>query len=168
MNPPDIKVIHDIFLQLITGLAYIHSKEVILGDVKPANILYIEVPIKVVFTDFDGSSVNKICVSQSRSYEYLPPERIPFTNPTIKGNIWSLAIIMGQLRSDKKKSRTPYEETGDFQEETIKNDLIEGINEFSKNLEPTSFKPLIQRMLNVNPNLWPPCQEIETELKNRI
>lgn len=165
-RPPSINEILSIFLQLVKGLIYIHSKKVILGDMKPSNILYHhkENRILVVFTDWDGSSLNGQSVSTTRNYKYLPPEQFSNIPPTCQGNIWSLALIISRLRLNSNYFKVPYDQLEDLKDKTRMNLLEYEIVVYISRLNPTPFKAIVERMLNISPSNRPPLIEIEYAL----
>jgi serine/threonine protein kinase len=165
-NPPSIKDVQDIFVQLVKGLTYIHSKKVILGDMKPENILFHHdgKRILVVYSDWDGSSVNGNLPSHTRNYKYLSPELIPYVGPTCEGNIWSLGLIVSQFRPNSLAYKLPYEIVGDFKDNIPLDRLKYEITLFTENLSSSPFKEINQRMLNLLPNERPPLAEVESSL----
>ena len=110
--PPHLKV----FLQLASGLEYIHSKNLFHRDIKPANVLISVDPAKLLVTikwgDFGLSKfVNErgtCTLSGIRGTEcYLAPELFKRLNSDeelgrgdIKSDVFAFALVIGYLLLD--------------------------------------------------------------------
>lgn len=87
----------EIMKKLLIGLEYLHSFNIIHGDIKPSNILVFNKDIK--YTDFNLSSIhlkdNKI---NKRLYTmtYRPPE-ISEERATLKSDIWALGCTFFEI-----------------------------------------------------------------------
>eukprot|EP01063_Lacrimia_lanifica_P011817 TRINITY_DN18503_c0_g1_i1.p1 TRINITY_DN18503_c0_g1~~TRINITY_DN18503_c0_g1_i1.p1 ORF type:complete len:558 (+),score=219.32 TRINITY_DN18503_c0_g1_i1:66-1739(+) len=99
--------------QILSGLAYLHSKKIIHYDLKPANVLFFS-PSEVKLTDFglsksmagrsaeaQGEDTNIELTSQGAgTYWYLPPEcfETRFTpKVTAKVDIWAAGCVFYQM-----------------------------------------------------------------------
>lgn len=91
----------DIMTQLTDGIAHAHESYIIHRDIKPQNIM-IENDGKIKITDFGiAMALNATQITQTNSVmgsvHYLPPEQASGKNSTIKGDIYSLGILMYEL-----------------------------------------------------------------------
>ena len=108
----------DIMVNIVQGVAHIHSKNMVHGDLKPANILYNDEDIKIA--DFGLSCIREKYIADCQSCRtckrvaigtrlYMAPELF-YTNYIYKASatdIWALGIIMYQLT----ESRIPFSYT---------------------------------------------------------
>ncbi len=92
--------IKDIFKQIIEGVKFIHSKNVIHRDLKPNNILFLDKEkTHVVIIDFGISGIsnglNKEII-QAGTFKFTPPEILTKNNfqSSNKIDIWSLGVIL--------------------------------------------------------------------------
>ena len=92
--------IKDIFKQIIEGVKFIHSKNVIHRDLKPNNILFLDKEkTHVVIIDFGISGIsnglNKEII-QAGTFKFTPPEILSKNNfqSSNKIDIWSLGVIL--------------------------------------------------------------------------
>ena len=91
----------DIMTQLTDGIAHAHESYIIHRDIKPQNIM-IEDDGKIKITDFGiAMALNATQITQTNSVmgsvHYLPPEQASGKGSTIKGDIYSLGILMYEL-----------------------------------------------------------------------
>ena len=91
----------DIMTQLTDGIAHAHESYIIHRDIKPQNIM-IEDDGKIKITDFGiAMALNATQITQTNSVmgsvHYLPPEQASGKGATIKGDIYSLGILMYEL-----------------------------------------------------------------------
>ena len=92
--------IKDIFKQIIEGVKFIHSKNVIHRDLKPNNILFLDKEkTHVVIIDFGISGIsnglNKEII-KAGTFKFTPPEILSKNNfqSSNKIDIWSLGVIL--------------------------------------------------------------------------
>ena len=93
--------VRDIMLQLTDGLAHAHDAFIINRDIKPQNIMILDNGL-VKITDFGiAVAMNATQLTQTNSVmgsvHYLPPEQANGKSATIKGDIYSLGILMFEL-----------------------------------------------------------------------
>ena len=91
----------DIMTQLTDGIAHAHESYIIHRDIKPQNIM-IEDNGLIKITDFGiAMALNATQLTQTNSVmgsvHYLPPEQASGKGATIKGDIYSLGILMYEL-----------------------------------------------------------------------
>ena len=92
----------DITYQLVHGIAYLHSMDVLHGDLKPANCLFFheDGKMNVVIADFGVSSTEKRCQVENQEVftpNYRAPE-IELGAPYTKAaDIWALGCIAYEL-----------------------------------------------------------------------
>lgn len=91
----------DIMTQLTDGIAHAHESYIIHRDIKPQNII-IEDNGLIKITDFGiAMALNATQLTQTNSVmgsvHYLPPEQASGKGSTIKGDIYSLGILMYEL-----------------------------------------------------------------------
>lgn len=89
------KRFYSIFSQIITGLKYIHSLNIIHRDIKPDNIFICNETIKI--GDFglstevnDGENLSYVCGTPN----YIAPEILSGSGYSFPVDIWSLGIMM--------------------------------------------------------------------------
>ena len=92
--------IKDIFKQIIEGVRFIHSKNVIHRDLKPNNILFLDKEkTHIVIIDFGisgfSNGLNKEII-KAGTFKFTPPEILSKNNfqSSNKIDIWSLGVIL--------------------------------------------------------------------------
>lgn len=143
-HKPDLIV--SVMDQLAKGMAYIHGKGVVLGDVKPENILFEEGKIK--FIDWGGAKKG-INHNDSQTYDYRAPEGFVDDLNSFQTNIWSLGVIFACLRTDGNVLRTPYMAC---KNSFSKNSYIKAVHDFTNKIERLFWSSIVISMLQVNPN----------------
>lgn len=90
--------------QITCGIAFLHSKNIIHGDIKPSNILIKNdgKQLNVMLGDFSYSSYSlnenhRIYNKDSYSYHYRPPEVTSGYGYTFKGDIWALGCTFYEI-----------------------------------------------------------------------
>ena len=88
-------------LQLTDGIAHAHDSYIIHRDIKPQNVMILENGL-IKITDFGiAMALNATQLTQTNSVmgsvHYLPPEQANGEKPTIKGDIYSMGILMYEL-----------------------------------------------------------------------
>lgn len=135
---------------ILTGLAYLHSHDVVHCDIKPENIL-IDDTMTAVISDF-GKSFDLTNLDTKYSsygtFEYSPPEAMSTRNATCKEDIWACGILMYLCLARK----FPFE-TDDFC--AMLRIIQDGIPAFPALLDELDVsqevKHLIQQMIQPNP-----------------
>lgn len=99
-----LKILTHIINQVVPTLGYIHSQQIIHGDIKPQNILmdYTENAgtlygdITCVISDFGASRVTKdISIYDLQSQPYKSPEvQFEYPKPSYKCDIWAFGITL--------------------------------------------------------------------------
>ena len=95
----------DIMLQITSGIACAHESYIIHRDIKPQNVLILE-DGRVKITDFGiALALNNKEITQTNSVmgsvHYLPPEQASGNSATVKGDIYSIGILMYELLTGK-------------------------------------------------------------------
>ena len=91
----------DIMLQITSAIACAHESLIIHRDIKPQNVLILE-DGRIKITDFGiALALNSNELTQTNSVmgsvHYLPPEQASGNNATVKGDIYSIGILMFEL-----------------------------------------------------------------------
>lgn len=91
----------DIMLQITSAIACAHESLIIHRDIKPQNVLILE-DGRIKITDFGiALALNNNELTQTNSVmgsvHYLPPEQASGSNATVKGDIYSIGILMFEL-----------------------------------------------------------------------
>jgi serine/threonine protein kinase len=132
--------------QLAKGMVYIHGKGVVLGDVKPENILYDHGKIKYIDWGGADTEINRKC---TQTYNYRAPEGFVDDLNSFQTNIWSLGLIFASLRSDGGSLKTPYM----YVENSFTlPSYISAIRDFTNKIERLFWSSIVISMLQVNPN----------------
>ena len=95
----------DIMMQITSAIACAHESLIIHRDIKPQNVLILE-DGRVKITDFGiALALNSNELTQTNSVmgsvHYLPPEQASGNNATVKGDIYSIGILMFELVTGK-------------------------------------------------------------------
>jgi calcium-dependent protein kinase len=142
----------NIMRQLLTGVAFCHSRKIMHMDLKPENILFTDQtadsPIKI--TDFGSAkafSKNQKNNEIAGTVKYMAPEVIQ-KNYNQRCDVWSCGVIMFILLC----GRPPF--TGKTKDDTVSN-IIKGNFEFSDPIWASiseDARNLIRKMLVVYPD----------------
>ena len=103
LSPRDIK---NCIFQVLSGLAYIHSRDIVHLDLKPGNVLLYEEPdgIRAVISDF-GLSMNDSCSEGHKDLGFTPRFRAPEgyygARSTPAADIWSFGMMTHNLVTGK-------------------------------------------------------------------
>lgn len=159
----------DIMLQLTDGIAHAHDSYIIHRDIKPQNVMILENGL-IKITDFGiAMALNATQLTQTNSVmgsvHYLPPEQANGEKPTIKGDIYSMGILMYELLTGS----IPYR--GDNAVEIALKHLKEplpSIREYIPDL-PQSIENVILKSTAKNPqNRYKDAREMYDDLKTAL
>lgn len=131
----DAKTVKFIALQLIRGVAYIHSRDIIHGDLKVENVLMYEgegcpkcederCPLRVLISDFGGAKTSRCFERQQTpgvggSTFEVPPEVYFGKEYTKEGDIWALGCVIAQLLLNRPLFDYPSVSKSDFVESMV-------------------------------------------------
>ncbi|PAA70150.1 hypothetical protein BOX15_Mlig018053g1 [Macrostomum lignano] len=145
------------FTQLITGLRYLHSCNILHRDLKLSNIL-VDVNDVIKITDFGLSC------TVTRSYlerhlacgtpNYLSPEVLLRQGHTTKSDIWSCGVVLYTLFGGLPPFQM--DELAD-----IYRCIVTGSYEFTRHHTDEHLRDLVARMLHLDPEERPELDEIE-------
>ena len=159
----------DIMLQLTDGIAHAHDSYIIHRDIKPQNVMILENGL-IKITDFGiAMALNATQLTQTNSVmgsvHYLPPEQANGEKPTIKGDIYSMGILMYELLTGS----IPYR--GDNAVEIALKHLKEplpSIRNFIPDI-PQSIENVILKATAKNPqNRYKDAREMYDDLKTAL
>lgn len=87
-------------MELIEAVAYIHSKGIVHRDLKPQNILITANGNNVKVIDFGLADSDSYAVLKqpAGTHGYMAPEQTQAAKPDVRNDIYSLGIIMKQMR----------------------------------------------------------------------
>ncbi len=145
----DTRTTLEIILELADALHLVHSKGIIHGDIKPANVVFRsdECPVLI---DFGISKRTKVSHNKEKqtklilaSPSYASPEIMQGLEFDQKVDIYSLGIMLYEMLTGKK----PY--TGKTQTEIVANSIQQSIPLLPDNLK--AMQPLLDRMLAKDP-----------------
>ncbi|KAI5970436.1 MKK1 [Candida margitis] len=96
------KVLGKVAISILSGLDYLHSKNIIHRDIKPSNVL-LDSKGNVKLCDFgvSGEAVNSFASTFVGTQYYMAPERIMGKNYSISSDIWSLGMSMLEVANGK-------------------------------------------------------------------
>jgi len=165
------KIINDeiklkILIQIVKGLEYAHSKNVIHRDIKPENIL-VDENYFVKLTDFGLAQLTDENIVTKRyavvgTPAYMSPEQIQGDNLTTQSDLFSLGITTFELFSGKNLF------IGENANETINNIISFDVNENPKLFTTFSndIKEVIIGLLSTGPaDRFKSCKEVLKILK---
>jgi len=146
-----------LFIQILDGIGYAHSKNIIHRDIKPANVLISKEGI-VKITDLGiakiaGQQGMTRTGAQMGTLYYESPEQIKGAKDVDhRSDIYSLGMTLYEMLA----GRLPFETGGDTSEFALMNSVVNRVD----NLDPRDFYPhipewlvkTIQKATNLNPN----------------
>lgn len=129
--------------QLLDGLAFLHSQNILHLDIKPGNIVLVEEDVK--FIDFglalkvDNASVPEYTAHERITLNYRPPENlVPAQNVfSEKSDIWSLGLIFLELLSHQ----------GHLTSLTVDYTNLSVYNKYEELFGPTVIDATLQKLL---------------------
>lgn len=152
-------VIEKIFWQLVSALKYLHSKNIVHGDLTPANIMIsddyhvkvIDFGLAIETIDYEKTTYTE---NISGTAEYISPERIDKQKATKSSDVFSLGVILFEMVTLKN----PFKSESLFKTlEAIKKlDVFETTN-FSED----RFLKICRNLLIKDPKIRPSITEIE-------
>ncbi|MCD6327611.1 sigma 54-interacting transcriptional regulator [bacterium] len=112
----DTKTITPLLLQVAIALGYIHSRQVVHGDIKPSNVMICHKPPQdsglplsnselydhgfAVLMDFGLSSVlSQPSLCTSGTVEYMAPERFLGSSPERRSDLYSVGVLFYEILS---------------------------------------------------------------------
>lgn len=108
-NPKTIKEVALVFLDILEGVKFLHSKNICHGDIKPQNILFNEKEVKL--TDFGTSkfieNVFVKTVDAGGTWAYMAPEIAGSNKRYLISDIYSLGVLLYQLLTGRTPHETP-------------------------------------------------------------
>lgn len=152
------KDFYKLLVNLISGLNYIHSNDIIHRDIKPENIL-IDKNFNIKYIDFGLSRPNAFNNAKGTPL-YLPPETSKSGNGGVTHDIWSLGVVLYQVANPVKyPDNFPFNFSADwclttFIDNLRKNPYVhksEYLYEYGYN--GIDFNKIIGLMLEKNPKL---------------
>lgn len=158
--------ISKVMLDMARGLAYLHSKEIVHQDIKPANVLIDNesTGITYILSDFGISSKTKTRLSHSVNVKndslslteaYAPPEKfspIPKDRiPDRKGDIFSFGISIYELIT----GYLPFDNLS-----TGRQLQYENVSVYFDDIHDPNFRRIIELCMKRNRNERPPAQDI--------
>ena len=162
---PEVEYIKSksIFIDILIGLDYLHSQNIIHRDIKPSNIMF-DKNEKAKIGDF-GMSIKfeneafEIIKTENEygSYNYLAPESIDEKEYSMKSDIYSLGIILFELINYMGTFMERQEKINSLKKDMkIEQDIID---KYPKEIE------LVKRMLDFDIKKRPSCGTILKAIK---
>lgn len=108
-SPKTIREISEIFIDILEGVKFLHSKNICHGDIKPQNILFNKRQIKL--TDFGTSkfieNVFIKTVDAGGTWAYMAPEIAGSNKRYLISDIYSLGVLLYQMLTGRTPHETP-------------------------------------------------------------
>ncbi|MBE6064003.1 MAG: tetratricopeptide repeat protein [Tissierellaceae bacterium] len=143
-NPRTIKEITEIFIDILKGVKFLHSRNICHGDIKPQNILFNEKQIKL--TDFGTSkfieNVFVKTVDAGGTWAYMAPEIAGSNKRYLISDIYSLGVLLYQMLTGRTPHETPIQ--------VINNIPFPKPREINDNI-PVDLEDIIMKMLRRDP-----------------
>lgn len=161
-TPIALENVVKIFSQLVKGLKYLHVKNIIHGNLKPENILFVnKEKLEVKIGDFGLKDL--INTSDPHSlitveWTYFPPEVVNAQSLSLKTDIWPLGLIVYEMMFGK----LPFRSKDDIADEIASDDEFPPI---PFGMCDGRMSNLISQMLRKRPEDRPTAANIESELE---
>ena len=149
--------------QLAAGLAFIHSKGIIVNDLKLDNIFYrVHKGILFSYGDFGGADLpNKRSSQHTFTDNYIAPSRLEDKQNTQADDVFCLGICFASIQQPgvrrlqfpyTKWARAPYK------------DYAEHVEDYADSLDDTAWKPIICQMLAYLRSERPTAKELNQQI----
>src|SRR5699024_7756904 len=161
-NPKTIKEVSLIFLEILGGVKFLHSKNICHGDIKPQNILFNNTEVKL--TDFGTSkfieNVFVKTVDAGGTWAYMAPEIAGSNKRYLISDIYSLGVLLYQLLTGRTPHETPIQ--------VINNNPFPKPREINDNISK-SMEEIILRALQRNPgDRYQSIEEFKEDIVKRV
>lgn len=159
-SPRTFDEIYNLFLQILDGVEYIHSKNICHGDIKPQNILTDGKKTKI--TDFGTSKIIEDLfiktIDGEGTWAYMAPEIAGSNRRYLNSDIYSLGVLLYKFLT----GRTPHETAN----QVINNFPYPKPREINDNI-PENVEIIILKLLNRNPEQrYQKVSEIKSDFEN--
>ncbi|AEF93197.1 serine/threonine protein kinase with TPR repeats [Desulfotomaculum nigrificans CO-1-SRB] len=143
-SPRTFEEIYNLFLQILNGVEYIHSKHICHGDIKPQNILTDGKTAKI--TDFGTSKLIEDLfiktIDGGGTWAYMAPEVAGSNRRYLNSDIYALGVLLYKFLT----GRTPHETANQL----INNMPYPKPREINDNI-PESVEKIILKLLKRSP-----------------
>lgn len=147
----DIDIALSIFKQILSGLMYAHSKNVIHKDIKTSNFLLTPNTVKII--DFgiaqilDGSAKNTKTEMLIGTPNYMSPEQISGSGVDQRTDIYSLGVVFYELITGK----VPFDIKTDGKDKAAVYNKPKPLREYNPNI-PQEVESIIKKALEPDPD----------------
>lgn len=144
-------------LDLLSGVAYIHSKDLVHLDIKPTNIL-LDQSNKAVLTDFGLSrylDINGIANQPSSYISHIDPEWFLYSGRTVLSDIYQIGLTMYRLCNGNNILRQQLSQLNVESQEKLKEVILSGKypnREYFLPHIPMKLRKIIKKALEIDIN----------------